>query len=98
MTKNEMIADLATRPGVPSRAAALAVINALGALVTERLIAGQPTRVHKLATFEPVIAPPHTARHPRTGEQIEVGERVHIKARVSDALKESVRAATGAAA
>ncbi|MBF8194400.1 HU family DNA-binding protein [Nonomuraea sp. K274] len=97
-TKKELVAALALDPRVPSKAAAEAVIDALGDLVEKSLAAAEPVRLHKIGVISTYMAKARAARNPRTGDPIDVPARPAISFRASDALKARIRDTPGAVA
>lgn len=69
MTKDELIAELASRSDV-TKAAAAKVLDNLTGLVLERAHAGQETHIHRFGTFDRHDKPARKGRNPKTGESI----------------------------
>lgn len=54
------------------------------------IINGQSVRIKGFCSFYPVKKEPATARNPKTGEAVEVGERIAVRAKFSRSFKDEV--------
>ncbi|MFF4989612.1 HU family DNA-binding protein [Streptosporangium saharense] len=96
MKKSEIVAEMATFPGVSSKAAAQAALDALTALLTDTLAEEGVFRLPGVGKFVVAGAAARTARNPRTGEPVAVPARRRVSFHVSDVLKAHVNRRTAA--
>lgn len=71
MTKDELIAELASRTE-SSKAAADSFLSAFTQLVTESLAKGEDVRLIGFGTFSVATVSARTGRNPKTGEAMEI--------------------------
>lgn len=71
MTKEELVAHLASEAGI-TRAAAEKTLNAFTNLVLDRAAEGLDTPVHKFGTFSRKDRAARKGRNPQSGKQIDL--------------------------
>lgn len=69
------------------------ILRVIPGVVGEELLAGNIVRWHGFADFESVVMPAGEGKDPRTGETIQLEERMLTKVRLSRSYKESVKSA-----
>ncbi|MCD7945200.1 MAG: HU family DNA-binding protein [Clostridiales bacterium] len=89
MNKTELIQQTAAQTGL-SRKDAETALNAALNLMTDALSQGEKVQLVGFGTFETRECAPHTARNPKTMEQVEVGATRTAVFRPGKALKEAV--------
>ncbi|MCD8047127.1 MAG: HU family DNA-binding protein [Clostridiales bacterium] len=89
MNKTELIQQTAAQTGL-SRKDTETALNAALNLMTNALSQGEKVQLVGFGTFETRERPPHTARNPKTTEQVEVGATRTVSFRPGKALKGSV--------
>ncbi|MCD7753215.1 MAG: HU family DNA-binding protein [Clostridiales bacterium] len=89
MNKTELIQQTAAQTGL-SRKDTETALNAAINLMTNALSQGEKVQLVGFGTFETRERPPHTARNPKTMEQVEVGATRTVSFRPGKALKGSV--------
>jgi integration host factor subunit beta len=92
MTKSELIARLAERfPQLVAKDADLSVKMILDAM-TEALSKGDRIEIRGFGSFSINRRPPRTGRNPRSGEQVEIPEKLVPHFKPGKALREAVDA------
>lgn len=91
MIKQKLIDRVATELGVTKAHASKAVDSVLGH-ITIGLQESSGVRLQGFGSFEVKIRPARDARHPRTGNPIQLAERHAVTFRPHKALKEAVSA------
>jgi DNA-binding protein HU-beta len=89
MNKVQLSAEIAKRAGL-TRKDAEAAVTAMGQVVAESLKAGEKVQIVGFGAFEVKHRPPRKARNPKTGEEIEIGERRSAVFKPGKNLKEAV--------
>ncbi|MCD8383695.1 MAG: HU family DNA-binding protein [Clostridiales bacterium] len=89
MNKTELIQQAAVQTGI-SRKDIETVLNTAINLMTDSLSQGEKVQLVGFGTFETKERPPHTARNPKTMEQVEVGATRTVTFRPGKTLKGSV--------
>jgi len=74
MNKNEFIADLSSKSGLP-RKTANEITNFMMQIITERLTIGEPVAFMGFGTFKPIVQESRIVRNPRTLEKVEFKRR-----------------------
>lgn len=90
MTKETLSAELAERLNMEKKVCRT-VVDAMLAIVTEEMAKGETVLLSGFGSFETVCRGPRTARHPHTGETVEVPEMTVPRFRAGKALKEAVK-------
>lgn len=78
MNKSAVINELKERTGL-SKNDCCQVVDELLHLIVNTLSNGDEVRLTKFGTFKPHTQKPRLARNPKTGEGIEIPERVKVK-------------------
>ena len=89
MNKSELIVALAQKAELSKKDAEKA-LGAFVEVVTETLKAGDKVQLVGFGTFESKARPAHTARNPRTGEEIKIDASKTAAFKVGKALKDSL--------
>ena len=92
MNKTEMVAELERRLG--SHGAAVSALDAVIDTVQQAVAAGDRVTLTGFGTFERVMRPARTGRHPRTGAPIEIAASSLPRFRAGAALRAAVAGAT----
>ena len=89
MNKAELTAAIVKKTGFSKKDAEKAIV-ALTEVITETLAAGDKVQIVGFGGFEVRERPGRVARHPRTGEQIEIEASKAPVFKAGKALKDSV--------
>lgn len=91
MNKTQLTDQLAMRTGI-SAALSKRLLIVLLSLMAKELRNGNPITLTGIGVIEPVKRAARSARNPRTGEKVEVPERMTIRLRPSKTFKDSLNA------
>lgn len=82
MTKSELVERLANRFPNFGQADAHQVVSVMLDAINDTLSRGQRVEVRGFGSFSATVRPPRKARNPKTGEQLEVPQKIvpHFKA------------------
>lgn len=89
MNKNDLVASVAEKTGVP-KAEAEKIIDATLDIVTGTLKGGEEVRLVGFGTFVVTTRKAGTGRNPRTGEEIKIPASKQPKFRAGKQLKDAV--------
>lgn len=84
--------DQGDESGVPplTRSGVYEILKGTFDVISQAVAAGESVTVPKFGKFEPVIRDKRKGRNPKTGETIDIPERMSPKFRPSSALREKV--------
>jgi len=91
LSKKELVAKVVAEAGF-SRKETESVIDALTSVVQRELAAGNDVPLAGLGKFLSVTRPARMGRNPRTGEAVQIAEKLTVKFSVSKTLKDAVAA------
>ncbi len=89
MNKNELSQEIARRSGISRKDAEAAVLT-MSEIICEKLGQGEKVQIVGFGAFEVKHRPARRARNPKTGEEIQIGERRSPIFKPGKAMKESV--------
>ena len=95
MIRDELDKAVAVKLGY-SKLAAHASVDAVIGAIAEAVAKGDEVRLEKFGTFAAATVAARTGRNPRTGEELEIGEKRKVKFKPAKQFKDAV--ANGAAA
>ena len=78
MTKKELIEKVAMEMGVSKRSAEMAVESIITVIQGQMRQPGREVVLRGFGTFKSKVAPARTGRNPKTGESIEIPERLKV--------------------
>ena len=90
MNRNELIAGVADRAGIP-RNQAEKVLEALGDVVTDAVQRGEKVSLTGLLSIERVMRAPRTGRNPQTGEPLAIPAGYSVRLSCGSRLKAAAR-------
>lgn len=90
MTKKEFILKFKEKAGVETNASAERMVNTFMECVEEILVSGDEVNFIGWGKFEVAERAARTGRNPRTGEDIEIEAKKHVKFKAGKKLNESV--------
>ena len=90
MNRNELIAGVAHKAGIP-RNQAEKVLDALGDVVTEAVQRGDKVSLTGLLSIERVMRAPRTGRNPQTGEPLSIPAGYSVRLSCGSRLKAAAR-------
>jgi len=90
MTKKELAADIEESFVAINKETAEELIDFIFDRIKFEISMGNDVDIHKFGSFKNVIRAPRTARNPRSGEVIEVGEKNAIRFKPSIAWKKEL--------
>jgi len=90
MNKADLVVDLAAELGI-SKTQAKNAVSIIFSRITDGMINEGKVTVVDFGSFIAVNKPARTARNPRTGESVEVPERIVPRFKAARALKELVK-------
>jgi len=91
MNKAELIEKLAEKYGAPSKAEAGRALEAFIEIVKEELKKGNEVAIGGFGTFRAKKRAARTARNPRTGETVQVPERIVPTFKPGKGLKDALK-------
>lgn len=89
MNKNELSAEIAKRSGM-ARKDAETVLSTMTDIICEKLQQGEKVQLVGFGVFEVKHRPARKARNPKTGEEIQIGERGSAIFKPGKGLKQAV--------
>ena len=89
MNKNELSAEIAKRSGISRKDAEAAVLT-MSEIICEKLSQGEKVQIVGFGAYEVKHRPARRARNPKTGEEIQIGERRSPIFKPGKAMKEAV--------
>ncbi|MBR1407918.1 MAG: HU family DNA-binding protein [Clostridia bacterium] len=89
MNKTELSAEIARRAGISRRDAEAAVVN-MSEIICEKLSEGEKVQIVGFGAFEVKHRPARKARNPKTGEEVQLGERVSPIFKPGKMMKQAV--------
>lgn len=89
VTKQELVLEVAKRTGLTQAEIKISVEQFLNSL-SEMIVEGQSIEIRGFGTFYTKLRKPRPARNPRTGQVIELGERVVPLFKFSNELKKRI--------
>lgn len=89
MTQTELTKEIATELGKTQKEVD-EFIKALAGKVHEKVSAGEKVVIKDLVTITTKVVAAHTARNPKTGEAVEVAEKIAPVVKAVTALKDVV--------
>lgn len=89
LTITDLTNTLAEQKGLTKKAAK-EQIEAVVALITDRIVEGDTVRVTGLGSFSVVEREARTGRNPQTGEALEIAASKAVKFKATSSLKEAV--------
>jgi integration host factor subunit beta len=89
MTKVDLIELVAKRAGLPKKPAEI-IVNTIFQSVTEALDKGEKVELRGFGSFRMKIREARTARNPKTGERVQVGQKKVPHFRAGKELREAV--------
>jgi DNA-binding protein HU-beta len=91
MTKAELVQNIHARSGLPAKAQAEAVLDALVDTLAEAMKAGDSVTLTGFGSFRVAQRAARKGRNPRTGKEIDIPAGKAVKFTPGKALKEAVR-------
>ena len=91
MTKNEIIATIASKTGYP-KASCEQVLDIFAEQVRDSLIKGEKVILKDFMIFEISVRPERKGRNPKTGDVVTFPAVKTIKCKICKAIKEAVNA------
>ena len=92
MTKNQIIDQVAKQTGMTKKAVA-EVVEALGNVVDNALVAGEPVQIAGFGAFTVKEKAAYTGRNPRTNEAVEIPASRRVSFSASKTLKDKLNEA-----
>ncbi|MGC8722498.1 MAG: HU family DNA-binding protein [Acidobacteriota bacterium] len=89
MTKADLIELVAQRADLPKKPAEI-IVNTIFQSVTEALDKGEKVELRGFGSFRMKIREARTARNPKTGERVQVGQKKVPHFRAGKELREAV--------
>ncbi|MGA9751056.1 MAG: HU family DNA-binding protein [Acidobacteriota bacterium] len=89
MTKADLIELVAKRADLPKKPAEI-IVNTIFQSVTEALDKGEKVELRGFGSFRMKIREARTARNPKTGERVQVGQKKVPHFRAGKELREAV--------
>ncbi len=89
MNRAELSQEIAKRAGISRRDAEAAVL-AMSEIICEKLSEGEKVQIVGFGAYEVKHRPARKARNPRTGEEVQLGERVSPIFKPGKMLKQAV--------
>ena len=89
MNKTELSAEIARRAGISRRDAEAAVVS-MSEIICEKLSQGEKVQIVGFGAFEIKHRPARKARNPKTGEEVQRGERVSPIFKPGKMMKQAV--------
>ena len=90
VTKRDLVQRIAESTGVQQQKAKEVIQSFLDQIIHE-LSSGNRLEFRDFGVFEPKAKAPRTARNPRTGEQIQVPEKVTVKFKAGRMMKQKMQ-------
>jgi len=90
MTKKELAVDIKESFATINREMAEELVDFIFDRIKFEISMGNDVDIHKFGSFKNVVRAPRTARNPRSGEAIEVGEKNAIRFKPSSAWKKEL--------
>lgn len=91
MNKSELVAKVATANGL-SKKQAEEMIDSIGAVVTDALLAGDEVTLPGIGKLSVVQRAARTGRNPKTGEEVKIAAKRAPKFSAAKALKDALNA------
>lgn len=91
MTKDELVQKLHAKSGLPTKAMSEKALDAIIAVWSETLQAGDVVTLTGFGTFKVAERAARTGRNPRTGEEISIPASKNVKFTPGKILKEAVK-------
>lgn len=92
MTKNQIIDQVAKQTGMTKKAVA-EVVEALGGVVNNALVAGESVQIAGFGNFSVKEKAAYTGRNPRTNEAVEIPASRRVSFSASKTLKDKLNEA-----
>ncbi|MGE4618367.1 MAG: HU family DNA-binding protein [Planctomycetota bacterium] len=93
VTKRDLVQRISEATGVQQQKAKEVIQGFLDQIISE-LATGNRLEFRDFGVFEPKSKAPRTARNPRTGERIQVPEKVTVKFKAGRMMKEQMQPST----
>ncbi len=90
MNKSDLISKLATETSLPS-SKAKEVVDAFVKAVGEGLATSGKVSLAGFGNFTKVVRPARTGRNPKTGEPIQIAEKVSVKFKAASQMNEMLK-------
>lgn len=86
MTKKELIEKVALEMGVSKRPGEMAIETIFGIIKEQMSVPGNEVVLRGFGTFKSKLVPARPVRNPKTGESIEIPERIKVTFKPSKVL------------
>lgn len=90
MTKSVLIEKVSERVGSLTRKQTEIIVDTVFDSIKEALVKGEKIEIRGFGNFKPKYRRPRRARNPKTGERVEVPEKMVLHFKVGKALREAI--------